>query len=128
MEYLKKLGKSFLYMISILMISTIFITILNYFNIFGSKLVTTFKIIIILISMFVGGFIIGKNSQQKGWLEGLKLGIIVIILLFLVNLVILKQDWNGKNLIYYLILISSCIFGSMIGISKKNDNNGQKNG
>lgn len=119
MNYLKILGKSFIYIISILLISTFVITILNYFNIFNGKIVTFFKIVIALISMFVGGFIIGKNSKQKGWLEGLKLGIIILIILFIINYLILKQSFDIKNLIYYLILLSSIIFGSMIGINKK---------
>jgi len=119
MNYLKVLGKSFLYMISILFISIIIITLLNYFNIFGNKLVTIFKIAIALISVFVGGFIIGQSSKEKGWLEGLKLGLIVIAILFLINWIVLKQVWSIKNLIYYLILLTSSVFGSMIGISKK---------
>ncbi|MBE6144383.1 MAG: TIGR04086 family membrane protein [Firmicutes bacterium] len=119
MNYLKLLGKSLLYIVSILLTSTIIITILNYFNIFGSKLATLFKIIIPVISMFVGGFIIGKNTKSKGWLEGLKLGIIVIIILLMINLIILKPKWELRNIIFYLILIISTIFGSMIGINKK---------
>ena len=101
-NYLKKIGKSFIYMISILLISTIIITLLNYFNIFGSKLMTIFKFVIALVSMFVGGFIIGKNSQEKGWLEGLKLGLIVIVIILIINWLILKNDWQIKSLIYYL--------------------------
>lgn len=123
MNYLKVLGKCLLYMISILLISTIIITLLNYFNVFGSNLVTIFKIIIALISIFVGGFIVGKNSKEKGWLEGLKFGFIIIAILFFINWIFLKQEWNIKNLIYYLILIVSSIFGSMIGINKKNEEN-----
>lgn len=119
MNYLKILGKSFLYIVSILLISTLVVTILNYFNIFGSKLVTFFKIVIALISMFVGGFIMGKNSKQKGWLEGLKLGLIVLLILVLLNYLILRQSFEIKNLVYFLILLSSSIFGSMIGINKK---------
>lgn len=118
MSYLKILGKSFLYMISILFISILIITLLNYFNVFGSKMVTFFKIVIALTSIFVGGFIVGKNSKQKGWLEGIKLGLIILVVLAIINYVILNQTFEIKNLIYYLILMSSCIFGSMIGISK----------
>ena len=69
--------------------------------------------------MFVGGFIMGKNSKQKGWLEGLKLGLIVLLILVLMNYLILGQSFEVKNLVYYLILLSSTIFGSMIGINKK---------
>ena len=119
MNYLKMLGKSFLYIISILFFSVIIITILNYFNIFGNKLVTIFKIISALVSIFVGGFIVGKKAKEKGWLEGLKFGIIIITILFLINWIILKQELNIKNFIYYLILITSSILGGMIGISKK---------
>lgn len=118
MNYLKVLGKSFIYMISILFISIILVTILNYFNILGTKLVTMFKIIIVLVSIFVGGFIVGKNSKEKGWLEGIKLGLIILFILIIINYLILKQAFEIRNLIYYLILVSSCIFGSMIGISK----------
>ena len=118
MNYLKVLGKSFIYMISILFISIILVTILNYFNILGTKLVTMFKIIIALVSIFVGGFIVGKNSKEKGWLEGIKLGLIILFILIIINYLILKQTFEIRNLIYYLILVSSCIFGSMIGISK----------
>lgn len=120
MNYLKVLGKSFLYIISILFISTILITILNYANIFGSKIMTLFKIVIAVVSMFVGGFIVGKNSKQKGWLEGLKLGLIMIGILILINFLVLKENLDMRNLIYYLILTSSTMLGSMIGISKKN--------
>ena len=119
MNYLKILRKCFIYMVSILLISTFVITILNYFNIFNGKVVTFFKIIIALISMFVGGFIMGKNSKQKGWLEGLKLGLIILLTLVLINYLILRQSFQVRNLIYYLILLSSVIFGSMIGINKK---------
>ena len=121
MNYLKVLGKSFIYMILILFISTIIITVLNYFNIFGSKFVTIFKIFIALISIFVGGYIMGNNASKKGWLEGLKLGLIILVILVSVNYVILKQSWDIKNLVYYLILISSSIFGSMVGINRKID-------
>jgi len=118
-NYLKVLGKSFIYILSILFISTIIITLLNYINFFGNKLVTLSKIIVPIVSIFVGGFIIGKNSKQKGWLEGLKLGMIIILILLILNYIILKQRWELRNLVYYLILLSSSIFGSMVGINKK---------
>ena len=71
--------------------------------------------------MFVGGFIMGKNSKQKGWLEGLKLGLITLAILLLVNYVILNQNLDIRNLVYYLILLSSTIFGSMVGINKRKE-------
>ena len=119
MEYLKKLGKSLLYIVSIIILATFLITILNYFNIIGSKIVEIMKILIILIAMFVGGLLIGKSSKQKGWLEGIKLGCIVTIILVLFNYLGLQQKFLPTHIIYYLILIISCTLGSMIGINRK---------
>lgn len=118
MNYLKRLGKSFIYIVSILFVSTIMITLLNYVDIFGSKLTNIFKIVSIIASLFVGGFIMGKSAKSKGWLEGLKLSLIIIGILLILNYVILKSSFEIRNLIFYLILMISGIFGSMIGINK----------
>ena len=119
MEYLKNIGKSLLYIFSIIIVSTFLITILNYFNIISAKIIAILKILIILISMFVGGYLIGKNSKQKGWLEGIKLSGIVIAVLILFKYLGLQDKFSGYHLIYYLILIISCTLGSMIGINRK---------
>lgn len=119
MEFLKNSLISLLYIFSIIIVSTFLVTTLNYFNIIGSKLLTIFKILIILSSMFTGGIIIGKNSKQKGWLEGIKLGLIVTVILVLFKYLGLNQKFLITNIIYYIILIISCTLGSMIGINKK---------
>lgn len=121
MEFLKNSLKSLLYIFSIIIVSTFLVTTLNYFNIIGSKLLTIFKILIILSSMFTGGIIIGKNSKQKGWLEGIKLGLIVTVILVLFKYLGLNQKFLITNIIYYIILIISCTLGSMIGINKKKE-------
>ncbi len=119
MEYLKNIGKSLLYIISIILIATFLITVLNYFNIIGSKILAILKILIILISMFIGGYLIGKNSKQKGWLEGIKLSGIVIVILVLFKYLGLQDKFSITHLVYYLILIISCTLGGMIGINRK---------
>lgn len=119
MEFLKNSLKSLLYIFSIIIVSTFLVTTLNYFNIIGPKLLTIFKILIILSSMFTGGIIIGKNSKQKGWLEGIKLGLIVTVILVLFKYLGLNQKFLITNIIYYIILTISCTLGSMIGINKK---------
>ncbi len=123
MNYLKKAGISLLYIIGIMLIMTLFITLLNYFSIIGGKALTTFKIITCILSLFVGGFIIGKKSDKKGWIEGIKLSLIFLVLLILFNYLGLGKTPQLKNLIYYSIIITSCVFGSMIGINFKQANN-----
>ena len=118
MNYLKKVGISLLYIIGIIFALTMIITILNYFNIISGTLLTISKILICVISLFIGGFIIGKKSSKKGWLEGFKLSIIFLLLLLLFNYLGLGSLPELKNIIYYSIIIASCIFGSIIGINK----------
>ena len=119
MKFLKNSLISILFIISSFIVLTFILTILSYFNIFNDKTVSIFKIIIPIISLFIGGFYIGKNTHEKGWLEGLKLSLLFIILLIIFNLIVYKNGLNIKNIIYYLIMSISSIFGSMIGISIK---------
>lgn len=118
MNYLKLIGKNIGIMLVIILSSTLLVTLLNYFNIISGSLLSIFKIIIIFISFFTGGFLTGKKCTAKGWLEGLKLGVIFSIILFLINLIFIKNI-ALKFLLYYLILVVCSILGSMIGISKK---------
>lgn len=123
MKYAKNLGFSLLFIIGSLLILTLLLTFFNYFNLFSNGLVSTFKIIIPIISLFAGGFFIGKKSSKKGWLEGLKLSLIFTIILILFNLLGLENKLDLKNILYYLIIIISCMFGGMLGINKNNSEN-----
>lgn len=119
MKYLKNLGMSFLYIIGSILILTFITTLFSYFNIMSDKVTSIIKIIIPIISMFIGGFYIGKRSLKKGFLEGLKLGSIFSIILIIFNYLALDNSFKFKYLLFYIILIISSILGSMIGINKK---------
>ena len=115
-KYLKSLG----YIFSLIITLTFLVTILNYIGLFKGTFFTLLKFIIPAISMCIGGVIVGKNSEKKGWLNGLKIGVIAILIIILVS-IIARNTFNIKNIIYYIILLAICVFGSMIGISKKNN-------
>ena len=119
MKYLKKLFFSFIYIISSLLIITFIVTLLNYFNIINDKLIPIFNILIPSICLFIGGFYIGKNSNNNGYLEGLKLGSLFSIFLLIFNFLAFNNSFKLKYLLFYLIIIISCILGSMIGINKR---------
>ena len=121
MKYLKNIGKIVGIMTLILLILNLMITFFNYFNIMGKKTVTIAEIIIPVITLFVGGFLIGKRSLKKGWLEGLKLALIFLFIMILFNYLGLRNQLEMKNLIYYLILTITCMFGGMIGINKNKE-------
>lgn len=118
MNYLKKLGISFIYILSFIIGLTFIFTLLNYIGLLNNTAINIIKIIIPILSMFIGGFVIGKRTGKKGWLEGLKLSLIFLVILTLFNYLALKSNLSFKVLIYYLILIISTMFGSIIGVNK----------
>lgn len=119
MKYLKNLGMSFLYIIIPILILTFLITILSYFNIINDKIVSIFKILIPIISVLIGSIYMGKHSKKKGFLEGLKLGIIFSLFLVILNILVFNNFFKLKYLLFYIIIIITSILGSMIGINRK---------
>lgn len=115
----KNLYMSIIYFFAITLISTIFITIFNYFNILKPNIITNLKLILPIISIFISSLILGTKSKKKGYLEGLKLGLIIIIILLIITL--LTKSFITKSLLFYSILLLTSILGAMIGINKKKD-------
>lgn len=118
MNYLKNVGISFIYIICFLLGLTFISTLFNYINLFGNTFINVLKVIIPVISLFVGGFVIGKRTGKKGWLEGLKLSLIFLAFLTIFNYLALDFSMSPKTLIYYIILVIATTFGSMIGVNK----------
>lgn len=98
---------------------TLIVTTLSYFDFLNKNINNYLKIVIPIISVLIGGFYLGKRSKEKGWLEGLKLGGIFLLLLFIFSYLGFQKSFRLKDIIYYLILLVSSILGSMIGINKK---------
>lgn len=121
MKYLKNIVFSLGLVIAILLIFTFIVTILSYFNIVNDSITTVFKMIIPIISVLSSGIVMGLNSSKKGWLEGLKLGFLICILLFLFSLLGLNNTFKISQLLFYGILIFTSIVGSMIGISRNHN-------
>lgn len=119
MTYIKNLGIAFGFTIGSLFGVTLIVTLLHYINWIGSKTLSVLEIIIPLLSLFIGGFIIGKNSKQKGWLEGLKLGGLFLAFLILFQYLGLRIHFSVKTILFYALLSVSCVFGSMLGINKR---------
>jgi len=118
---IKKYLKAYIYTFSIIIIATILITILNYFNILNGSVSDVIKLITNIIAMFIGSFILGKNSLKKGYLEGLKYGSLFILFIFLINIIFIRY-LELKLIIYYLILLITTTLASMFGINFKKNN------
>jgi len=115
MKYLKSLGLFF----GSFLILNIIIIILIYFYLLNINIIKILKIIIIIISSLLSGIYLGLNSNKKGYIEGLKLsGIIIIIFIFL-TILFKNKVFNKYTIIYYIIIIIIEVLSSMIGINKK---------
>jgi putative membrane protein (TIGR04086 family) len=101
----------------VLLGGTLILTLINYFNIMGSKIVAVMRFILPVIAILISSYRLGKMSDKKGYLEGLKFGSI-IILIFMV-LVIILDKLSLKGILYYAILLLISIMGSTIGINKR---------
>lgn len=115
MKYLKSLGLFF----GSFLILNILITIFNYFELFNSNIIKILKIITIIISIVISGIYLGLNSNKKGYLEGLKLGGIIIAIFILLTLVLKPIAFNKFTWLYYLLILGLVALGSTIGINKK---------
>lgn len=118
MNYIKYL-KALVYILIPILILNFLVSLLYYFNIISDNAINYLKLFIAAISMLIGGIYIGNNSTKKGWLEGLKVGFIMIIIFFIISYLAFDKGINGKTLIYYFILLASSMLGSMIGINKR---------
>lgn len=118
MNLLKYL-KSLLYVFIPIFVFTIIITLLYYFNLLGSTAISYLKLFSILISVLIGGIYIGSKACKKGWLEGIKIGLEVIVLLFLISYLGFDKGLGIKTILYYILILTSSMLGSMIGINRK---------
>ena len=116
---IKKYLKSILSVVIILVIGILITSILNYFGVFNDTFNVILKLIIVISALFYGGFILGKNSNKKGYIAGLKSGGIITILLLIYNL-IMNNPFNIKSIIFYIIILAVSVIGGMFGITKSN--------
>ena len=124
MLFLKKLGKSFLVSLIILLGLTLIITIFNYIGLLSLNIVNIFSYITPFIALFIGGVLMGKESVNKGWLEGIKFGLICTIIFIIFNYLAFDSFFNISNIILYIITLIASVLGGMIGINlKKNSEN-----
>ncbi len=124
MNYFKKMGISLGISLITYTIILILVSLLSYLNVIKGSCLTILKLLIPMLSLFIGSFTFGKGATKNGWLEGAKFGIIFIALLIIINL-LFYRSFNISKIIYYTIILISSILGSMIGIITKKETKDQ---
>lgn len=111
--------KTIIFFICLVLILNLLSSILYYFDITNDKTNHILKIINFIIIYLSTGLYIGKLSKSKGWLEGLKISLIVIALSIMLILIIPSTKFTLISFIYYLLLTLLIISGSQIGLNLK---------
>lgn len=104
-----------------LLIYLIIITTLAHFNLISYKTVSVLSFIFMCLLFMYNGFSLGKKSSKRGFLSGLMIGTINIILVLLLA-IILRSIPGFKSLIYFAVLLLSSTLGGMFGINFKKEN------
>lgn len=120
--YLKNYLKTMGLCLTLFLLITLLATTLNFLNIITTNTMNLLKMIIPVITILISGIYLGSKAKSKGWKEGLKLSIVIIILLLLIHLIWMRNTFGIKNIFYYSILMISSMVGSMIGINIKRKN------
>lgn len=117
-SYLKYFGM-FIIFILVIGVMTSLINLTGISSTFISKL----GVILTAMSFFFVSAKASKNTQDKGYILGIKLGLLFIIFLVLINLIFFRSKISIDRLIYYVILLASSILGGSFGknfkVSKK---------
>ena len=109
--------KGTILIIGLLFISSIIINIFYYYDIISNNIIKYIKMFLTIISFFSGGVYIGKNSNSKGYINGLKLSLIIVIITLILSIIF--NNLKVGRIVYFIITTICITFGSMIGISKK---------
>ena len=118
MNYLKKLGKFLLIIFSSILILGLLLNTLYYFDIVNNNIYNIMKMLIVLITLFVSALFFGKSSLKYGFVEGLKLGAIFLLVMIILKL-ITNSDFDIRTGIYSIIILLTTSVGAIIGINKK---------
>lgn len=118
MKYIKNIGFYLLFLVLIIFICSLL-------NLIGvNSTITNFIIFIFNVILFmVYGFKNGIKAQEKGYLAGLRISLVLLFILVIINLIMVRNIFNLTTLVYYLILLLTGTFGGMLGISKKKEEN-----
>lgn len=116
--YIKYIG----YTLLSIFLSLLFISTLYYFDILSTNVVNYLRPIIVLLNIFISSYILGKRSDKNGYLEGLKLGFLTLLIFTFISLIFFRNGIKPRIIIYDIIILGTSIFGSMLGISKEKKN------
>lgn len=117
MKVVKKYLLTLLSIIISLIVMTLVLTALYYFDYISTDTYKILKISIIVLTLIINSIVLGRSSIKNGYLDGIKLGIMLILFCTLVAFV--QKNISIKLILYNIIILITTTLGSMIGINTK---------
>lgn len=119
---MKKYVIPFLYTVGIILIGSLIISTLYYFNILSDKVYSIFLYLVSIIAVLIGSIKFSKVLNKKGFVNGIIYFLTLFILMIILSILIFKSDMSLKNIIYYFILLIFSMLGGIIGKNFKEEN------
>lgn len=116
MNSIKKYLKPAIFTVVSLILYILILCVFHYFGVMKLSSIGTVNFVVMAILTFMVGIFLGKKTSKKGYLEGLKFGSVLAILLILANIIFYRHI-DLYVFLYYLLLVVSPTIGSMIGIN-----------
>ncbi len=107
-----------------LIIELMFTFVISLLNLLGvnSGITTIILFILNIILFFVLSFFNATSKKKKGLIEGLTIGAVFIIAMYIIKVILFTAKINVSTIIYYFILLITSILGGLIGVNKKSKN------
>ena len=115
-KYFYKHKLSFIYSISILVISIIF-SLLEYVEI-NYNILITIQTIKHVTFIFIYSYIESSKTNKKGYISGLYSSLKILLILLVFNLITLNK-LSFKSFIYFIIIIFICVCSGIISKNKQ---------
>ncbi|HAX73707.1 MAG TPA: TIGR04086 family membrane protein [Firmicutes bacterium] len=117
----QNLGKAVLiglaFIVSSILILGLIITMFAYFEWFSIGVIEKLVYMTFVLSLFLGTSISAKIVSEKGWLIGLMMGGLFVILTALFYTIGVDAGLTFKVLIRCLIALVICLTGGMVGVN-----------
>lgn len=103
--------------ISILLVSSIFLTLLLHFTSIHESSIHWFIVPITLLTLFIGGLIAGYKAGSKGWYFGGIIGLGFILLSWLASFLGFDATLSAKQFTLYGAYLLLAMMGGIIGVN-----------
>ncbi len=120
MKYVKEYGFSLLKFLGFLLGGSLIMSLFYYF-LLPTKITNIVAFLYMVLVFFFFGLSFGKRCENKGFIAGLKIGILLLLLLIFFNVIFYQSSFKFIRVIYYLVLLFSSVIGSSIGINIKKE-------